>query len=385
MGVPRALPSTSGFEGANVEIVVKHTFLEIVNQDVEDVEADALQYSRYGNGRGRSLSDSEIECTPVSSTRRHGLLDLSPKPRRQKKFDTCVDEESVYTSTSLGMTDETSLPQSSCKGSSEQSETGEDLGLWHDEADKESQIVRSSSKCSTAADELQVQIQGAKWADKKPARTPLSAAAAPFQSKGAYALVCVPKDQFIEMMHQDQYSSAALHNTPQQKSKQRHQKIVAHASALSELCAEEELTTLMLRNLPNRMSRDRFVMLLNEEGFDGAYDFVYLPFDFYRDSGFGYAFVNFVSNENAKRAMEHLHGFKRWDTSTPKVCDASWSCTMQGLQAHVQRFRDSPVMHESVPECFKPMILKNGVHQPFPPPTKSLRAPRIKGGKHHRI
>lgn len=136
----------------------------------------------------------------------------------------------------------------------------------------------------------------------------------------------------------------------------------------------------MFRNLPNRLMRDSFVELMDKEGFEGTYDFVYLPFDFHRNGGFGYAFVNFVASENAKRAMEHFQGFARWDTSTPKVCEVSWSDSMQGLKAHVARFRDSPVMHESVPECFKPIILKENVRQPFPSPKRPLRRPRVKRG-----
>jgi len=72
-------------------------------------------------------------------------------------------------------------------------------------------------------------------------------------------------------------------------------------------------TTLMIRNLPNRMSRDELIAELHELGFAGAFDFVYVPLDSCRRSrhrrhglrkgcsNVGYAFVNFVDTEWAAR------------------------------------------------------------------------------------
>lgn len=48
----------------------------------------------------------------------------------------------------------------------------------------------------------------------------------------------------------------------------------------------------------------------------------------------------------------------------------------QGREAHVERYRNSPVMHPSVPEPYKPIILQGGERIPFPAPTKMPKAPR---------
>lgn len=42
------------------------------------------------------------------------------------------------------------------------------------------------------------------------------------------------------------------------------------------------------------------------------------------------------------------------------------------------RYRDSPIMHGSVPDEFKPVIFEAGTGRrvDFPEPTKKLRAPR---------
>jgi len=120
--------------------------------------------------------------------------------------------------------------------------------------------------------------------------------------------------------------------------------------------------------------------LLDREGFAARYDFVYLPVDFRRLAGLGYVFVNFVTTEDAAWAKLHFQGFDRWEVASPKVCEMSWSEPLQGLDAHIDRYRTSPVMHEDVPEKYKPVYLQDGVRQPFPAPTKRIRPPRVKRG-----
>merc|ERR1712118_148083 len=87
----------------------------------------------------------------------------------------------------------------------------------------------------------------------------------------------------------------------------------------------DKRTTLLIRNLPNNMSRDTLVDLFDAQGFAGCYDFVYLPIDFQRRAGFGYAFVNCTTSANAQRMMDHFHQFSNWSTSTStKICEVCW-------------------------------------------------------------
>jgi RNA recognition motif-containing protein len=120
--------------------------------------------------------------------------------------------------------------------------------------------------------------------------------------------------------------------------------------------------------------------ILDSEGFAGFYDFLYMPMNFRTKASFGYAFVNIVTPEHAYRFCEQFQGFTRWGVPTDKVCDVSWSNIHQGLAAHIERYRNSPVMHESVPDEYKPVMYNRGVRVPFPPPTKNLRMPRIRKG-----
>lgn len=139
--------------------------------------------------------------------------------------------------------------------------------------------------------------------------------------------------------------------------------------------------TLMLRNLPNNYTRVMLLSLLDSEGFVGQYDFVYLPIDFKSHASLGYAFVNLSSTQAAERCWKVFEGFNKWVVPSSKVCSVNWSTPFQGLDAHVERYRNSPVMHEHVPDEYKPMLLADGKRLPFPPPTKKIRAPRIRPGR----
>lgn len=137
-------------------------------------------------------------------------------------------------------------------------------------------------------------------------------------------------------------------------------------------------TTVMLRNLPNNYTRSMLLRLLDDEGFTGEYDFVYLPMDFKTHASLGYAFVNLTSTEQATAFWKKFEGFNKWVVSSQKVCSVSWSCPYQGLNAHIERYRNSPVMHEDVPDEYKPMVFHNSVRGVFPSPTKKLKAPRMR-------
>lgn len=146
----------------------------------------------------------------------------------------------------------------------------------------------------------------------------------------------------------------------------------------NETLPNDDRTTLMFRNLPNNYNRSTLLHMLDSEGFKGSYNLVYLPTDFRNFAGFGYAFVNFVCHEEAKRAKASFQGFARWRVPSRKTCDVVWSGPVQGLQAHTERYRNSPVMHDSVPDEYKPAVFVDGVRVAFPAPTKRIRPPRVR-------
>eukprot|EP00929_Paragymnodinium_shiwhaense_P108248 TRINITY_DN74575_c0_g1_i1.p1 TRINITY_DN74575_c0_g1~~TRINITY_DN74575_c0_g1_i1.p1 ORF type:complete len:393 (+),score=58.15 TRINITY_DN74575_c0_g1_i1:99-1277(+) len=136
-------------------------------------------------------------------------------------------------------------------------------------------------------------------------------------------------------------------------------------------------STVMLRNIPNRYTQDMILQLLDSK-FTGRFDFAYLPMDFRKCANLGYAFVNLLTHEDAVRFIEVFQGFDQWMFDSSKVGEVSWAHPHQGLQEHVERYRNSPVMHQSMPDDYKPMVFKDGVRVPFPPPTKPISAPKLR-------
>merc|ERR1712048_458561 len=125
-------------------------------------------------------------------------------------------------------------------------------------------------------------------------------------------------------------------------------------------------TTAMMKNIPNDYTRDLLLQLIDQEGFVGSYDLVYLPIDFKSEVGLGYAFINFVSPEEAQRFQTHFQGFKGWSVPSEKVCEVCESDKVQGKDNNVARYRNSPIMHESIPDNFKPALFEDGKRIEFP-------------------
>merc|ERR1712217_919864 len=139
--------------------------------------------------------------------------------------------------------------------------------------------------------------------------------------------------------------------------------------------ARDTRTTVMLRNLPNSYTRAMVLELLESNGFDFTkFHFLYLPIDFQTKVALGYAFVDLVHPDLVQRFWRTFDGFSSWALPSRKVCCVSWCEPSQGRQAHIERYRNSPVMHASVPDEYKPLLLENGRRVPFPKATRAIRA-----------
>jgi hypothetical protein len=70
---------------------------------------------------------------------------------------------------------------------------------------------------------------------------------------------------------------------------------------------ENERTTLMMRNIPNKYTQTTLLQLFTREGnFVDGFDFFYLPIDFRSKSNMGYCFINFVCPEDARKFKAHF-------------------------------------------------------------------------------
>lgn len=151
---------------------------------------------------------------------------------------------------------------------------------------------------------------------------------------------------------------------------------------------DDEKTTVMIRNLPTGYKLKDLLALLDSDPrlprkrFRGKYDFVYLAFHFKTGAGLGYAFVNFINHEEAMAVKATLDGFTDWGVDSKKECLVEWATTFQGKDEHVEHYRNSPLMHDSVAKEHRPLLFENGKEVPFPAPTRRIRRP---GPKHSAV
>jgi hypothetical protein len=200
--------------------------------------------------------------------------------------------------------------------------------------------------------------------------TPITYNAVPVQQMGN--MLSPPMDCYMNPMWQNTSttSSASAQYTPDCR--------VASNTSSAE---ETQWSTVIMRNIPNNYTREMLLGLLDTEGFAQRYDFVYIPIDFSSQAGLGYAFVNLATPSDALTFWAHFEGFRNWAVPSEKVCTLQWSSPIQGLEAHLERYRNSPVMHETVPDQWKPVLYYRGVRMIFPAPTKSIKAPKIRSQK----
>lgn len=129
----------------------------------------------------------------------------------------------------------------------------------------------------------------------------------------------------------------------------------------------DQVTTVMVRNIPNKYTGPMLVQELNLLGFKRKFNFVYVPMDQTKAEGqasswnVGYAFVNFISPEFAKKCEEKLTDYKfvrfRQRRET-RVLPAR----LQGLRANLEHYRRTSVQFHKFPG-HRPLIVAEGLQE----------------------
>ncbi|XVF67790.1 hypothetical protein PTKIN_Ptkin10aG0150100 [Pterospermum kingtungense] len=142
-------------------------------------------------------------------------------------------------------------------------------------------------------------------------------------------------------------------------------------------------TTVMIRNIPNRYTRemlkdflDQHCMLTNgeadqsqnagtgadEEPLCSAFDFLYLPIDFVTKLNKGYAFVNFTKPGAARKFFDAWHD-KHWECFKSNKIREIYCAKLQGMEQLVKHFEKMEFPSEDFqPLSFNPA--RDGSKQP---------------------
>lgn len=120
-----------------------------------------------------------------------------------------------------------------------------------------------------------------------------------------------------------------------------------------------KVTTMMLRNIPNKYTQNSLLQEINDLGFTGTFDFFYLPMDVHNRSNVGYAFINFLLPADAERFRQAFsdHRFQRFQSrKISSVCTAH----VQGLDENLRHFENRAVTHARNDQ-YRPVVIRNGV------------------------
>jgi hypothetical protein len=97
----------------------------------------------------------------------------------------------------------------------------------------------------------------------------------------------------------------------------------------------QKVTTVMLRNLPNRLKVNHVTEKLEELGFANEYDYLYMPRDLQSRANKGYTFVNFTTSSAARAFVEQVDGKQLADRASSKLVAVS-AATAQGVMANLK-------------------------------------------------
>jgi len=116
------------------------------------------------------------------------------------------------------------------------------------------------------------------------------------------------------------------------------------------------VVTVMVRQLPRQFTQRMFLQEVIRRGFEGLFDFLYLPYDFKKGINVGYGFVNFTEPEYALRFRDSLDGqyldkYMRMKSKAIRVHPAQ----VQGYEANYRHFAHTKTGQKQDP-AFSPLF-----------------------------
>jgi hypothetical protein len=123
---------------------------------------------------------------------------------------------------------------------------------------------------------------------------------------------------------------------------------VANGSAST--TAWDNVYTVMMRNLPNKVTQDLLLEELDEAGFGNTYDFVHLPIDPDTTTNKGYAFINFVTPGFAHMFKQHFEGWRFQNFNSHKVVSVV-PAVVQGYDANYAHYCRARPRHPALDQA----------------------------------
>ena len=87
---------------------------------------------------------------------------------------------------------------------------------------------------------------------------------------------------------------------------------------------EDTRTMLMIKNIPNKFTKDHFLNIFNKH-FECKFNLFLLPTDINEKKNYGYAFINFIHHYYVINFYELFHGKKWENTNSVKICNIIYS------------------------------------------------------------
>lgn len=113
-------------------------------------------------------------------------------------------------------------------------------------------------------------------------------------------------------------------------------------------------TTLMIRHIPPKLTQRQLMREVNDRGFAGRFDFVYVPMDSRRRASRGIAFVNFASGAVAEEFARAVDGHPLRHPSSQRAVEIM-PADLQGFDRNVEHHAETLRSHT---DSNKPLVLR---------------------------
>jgi len=118
------------------------------------------------------------------------------------------------------------------------------------------------------------------------------------------------------------------------------------------------MTTVMLRNIPNKYTQGSLLQEIDCTGFIGTYNFFYLPMDIHNRTNVGYAFINFASPGDMQAFFEAFTDYKFKRHQSQKIARVS-PAHIQGFLENVCHFSSCAVTRSRNSQ-YRPIVAYHG-------------------------